>query len=1259
MKKAGIVLVVLILLLGCVPAFAAGENTLYNGAFAIMEEGGVLPDGWYFEAWDHVVSDWYTDGVTYPQTMVVLHNFEENDARICQKIAVKPHTAYRFTCELLVQDVQSGAGATLSIMDTLVTSEEYYDTDGWVKAELVGVTQADQTELVLGLRLGGYSRLSAGRTMFRNVTMTELSTIPPDAKQLVIAEVPSQSGGGSETIAPNWPGIALATLLMAILSAAAYLYAVWRRGSKQWPAYPELAILILALAFFLRVLLSIRFVGHSTDIVCFSAWADTMAAHGARGFYATGMFADYPPGYMYVLWGIGELRRLLDISYDSALFTIMLKLPAICADLGSAYLVYHFARKKGMEDAPALFVLGVAAFLPVAAFISGGWGQIDSLLALCLVGVVLLFANDKRILAGVIYGIAILMKPQALMAGPLLAVVYLLPDKALGVPYRKRLLTAVLAVLGAFAVIIGLSAPFGAQLEQGWLIEKYFSTANSYPYASIEGFNMAALFRGNWRHIDEVPLLFTYGAWGVLGILIGVVLAVSLYIKERKRSLQGALLLAMSVLFAALFTLGPYMHERYLFPALLPLLLAAVQYDDKRLFGAFLAFSTSLLFNTLCAFYIVDFPSARGVVYQTFTLVGSLMTVSGFAYFLYACYRLVWQKAEAPTALYLPCTEAGTEGTRLQVDNLAALRANMPYDRKLHYTQKDRILCCAITAIYACFALTNLGSRLAPETEYYSDTRDEAVAITFDQPVEIASVWVFGGIATGDFTIEDEQGNFLSHQQEYDQMFRWTKLEAEFEETSALRFYQSDGLELRVRELALFSHDGERIAPTSVSANGTALFDEANTVPDHPSYYNGMYFDELYHARTAYEHLNGLDPYENSHPPLGKVLIMLGIAVFGMNAFGWRIVGALVGIAMLPVLYAFGKRIFKKTEFALFVTVLFAFDFMHFTQTRIATIDVYAVFFILLMYYYMYQYFCMNFFVDGLRATLRPLALAGLFFGIGAASKWTCIYAGGGLAVILFLSLFQRFRECRAAMHAEDPVLQERVRPFLRYTIYTLLWCCLFYIVVPVAIYLAAYLPYVLCEKQYGLRDIWSYQKFMFSYHSQLTASHPYESPWWQWPFTVRPMWYYWGGGNVSSDTISTLSASGSPAVWWLCSLATFYYVGKSLLRTALGLPAKSNATPVVLVGLAANYLPWVLVTRCTFIYHFFTTVPFIVLCGGLFLFQQEEENSNWKWIRWAWMCCVVLLFLLLYPGISGLEVPLAYAEFLSKLPGGMLFYGV
>ena len=59
---------------------------------------------------------------------------------------------------------------------------------------------------------------------------------------------------------------------------------------------------------------------------------------------------------------------------------------------------------------------------------------------------------------------------------------------------------------------------------------------------------------------------------------------------------------------------------------------------------------------------------------------------------------------------------------------------------------------------------------------------------------------------------------------------------------------------------------------------------------------NSTYFDEIYHARTAYEHIHGIRPYENTHPPLGKILIGIRIRLFGMTPFGWRFIGTLLGV---------------------------------------------------------------------------------------------------------------------------------------------------------------------------------------------------------------------------------------------------------------------------------------------------------------------------------------------------------------------------
>ena len=126
--------------------------------------------------------------------------------------------------------------------------------------------------------------------------------------------------------------------------------------------------------------------------------------------------------------------------------------------------------------------------------------------------------------------------------------------------------------------------------------------------------------------------------------------------------------------------------------------------------------------------------------------------------------------------------------------------------------------------------------------------------------------------------------------------------------------------------------------------------------------------------------------------------------MFGFNPFGWRFMGTLFGVLQLPLLYVFCKRLFKRTLWAASATGLFAVDFMHFTLTRIATIDSYSIFFILLMFFFMYEYSQCNFNRQKLWKTFIPLGLCGIAFALGAATKWLCLYAGVGLCV-LFLSL--------------------------------------------------------------------------------------------------------------------------------------------------------------------------------------------------------------------------------------------------------------
>ena len=143
-----------------------------------------------------------------------------------------------------------------------------------------------------------------------------------------------------------------------------------------------------------------------------------------------------------------------------------------------------------------------------------------------------------------------------------------------------------------------------------------------------------------------------------------------------------------------------------------------------------------------------------------------------------------------------------------------------------------------------------------------------------------------------------------------------------------------------------------------------------------------------------------------------------------MTPFGWRFSGALFGALMLPVMYLLVKLLTKKTPLSAMAMGLLALDSMHFTQTRIATIDTYPVFFIMLMYLFMFMYFRMNMHTDKLYKTFIPLGLSGLMFAFACASKWTGIYAGAGLAVIFFISVYRRLKEYLANREANPDAVR-------------------------------------------------------------------------------------------------------------------------------------------------------------------------------------------------------------------------------------------
>ena len=272
---------------------------------------------------------------------------------------------------------------------------------------------------------------------------------------------------------------------------------------------------VLALALALRLALALVTEGYPYDMSCFVAWGDKLATQGPAAFYSEGYFADYPPGYLWVLGLVGAVRAALGIAYESRWTYLLLALvPSVC-DCVSAALVYAVARRGTVGRQMALALAAFTAFDPLLLFDTAVWKQIDGAFTLPLLLCFLLLEQRRYLPAAVWFGLALAIKPQALLFGPVLAACFLA-----GIAVEQDRLRAFGRCFGgaALALLVPLltGIPFFGLARLGpRLVEKYTDTMSGYPYASINAFNWLAALGGNWKSLSE-PALFGM-SWQQLG----------------------------------------------------------------------------------------------------------------------------------------------------------------------------------------------------------------------------------------------------------------------------------------------------------------------------------------------------------------------------------------------------------------------------------------------------------------------------------------------------------------------------------------------------------------------------------------------------------------------------------------------------------------------------------------------------------------------------------------------------------------------
>jgi Gpi18-like mannosyltransferase len=351
---------------------------------------------------------------------------------------------------------------------------------------------------------------------------------------------------------------------------------------------------VLAGAVLLRAVLAASCKGHPIDVGTFSAWAGH-AAEGLLSFYSPGYFADYPPGYIYVLWLIGQLRALLQTGFDTPGFLVMLKFPAIVADLATVWVIHRLAAGQDCCAPQALGLAALYAFNPAVIADSAAWGQVDSVLTLfLLLGV--LWLERSPAASGAAFAVALLVKPQALIFAPVPLLWF--GDRL----FRRRTAAELSLFLPAAILVFAIGVlPFAAVHGPAWVVEKYASTLASYPYASLNAANVFALVGGNGADAAQAVLFLSFKTWG--SVFLFVILAWAVRLAWRGLTASDCAYLA-AFLPVSVYLWSIKMHERYLFPALAMLLAYHILSRDRRVLWLFLGFSATLFITMAQVLYL-------------------------------------------------------------------------------------------------------------------------------------------------------------------------------------------------------------------------------------------------------------------------------------------------------------------------------------------------------------------------------------------------------------------------------------------------------------------------------------------------------------------------------------------------------------------------------------------------------------------------------------------------------------------------------
>jgi len=451
------------------------------------------------------------------------------------------------------------------------------------------------------------------------------------------------------------------------------------------------------------------------------------------------------------------------------------------------------------------------------------------------------------------------------------------------------------------------------------------------------------------------------------------------------------------------------------------------------------------------------------------------------------------------------------------------------------------------------------------------------------------------------------------------------------------------------------------------------------------AYLNFLVFDEKYFVEFAQAYLTG-DSFFDSHPPLGKYLIALGIWIGDrlpfphtyielngalLSPWSYRWLNAVVGALIPLIIGAIAYQLTQRYSYSVIAALFALTDGLFLVESRHALINIYMVFFGLL------GQLCLLLIIrkKHQQSWLLPV-FAGINFGAAAAVKWNGLGFLLG-AYVLWLSdglclIFQQYRKWHQL--PKLPKLYQIIRCQLFLSPRSFI---LFLVVLPTLVYSLSWIPHLQLNPDYGF---WQLHQQIFTYHHNLgngETVHRYCSPWWTWPWTIRPVVYFYQTEELAdkSTVIYTVYGMANPILSWLAIAAIgwlTYRLWQSIwipLRRAIVkiktlkrlLPTRRTLKRLLLtrsiidiadrspgwgveyyliVNYLCNWLPWVLVSRCTFLYHYMSAAVFGQLAIAFLVDSWLQTKRRYYILSAIGLIAIVLIaFIFWLPLYLGLPL--------------------